>query len=164
VANPLPNENELYERIKKEGIHIDPGIWDLIYHRAGDDLSAIHLLCQYYLTSGEAIPAAEATKILAYTRDIKDVINTLTVVSKEDCSFPQVRDDIPLHPIIREMFTHYIGNDVYVINLIVQDAIDPLCPGAVTCDAAQKILSRVRSTKDFMERLRLATFRSPRNL
>jgi hypothetical protein len=160
LANPLPNEKELYERIKNEGITVDAGIWDLVYHRVGDDLCAIHLLCQYYIAASEGIPVQEAAKILIYTRDIKDVINKITVVSQDGDSFPQFKDDIPLHPIIREMFTHYIGNDVYVINLIVQDALDPAAPAAVAVDAAQKILGRIHSTREFMEHLRQATSQS----
>ena len=157
MANPLPNEKELYEQIKNEGIAIEPGIWDLIYHRLGDDISAINLLCQYYLFSKECIPVAEAKKILTYTRDIKDVVNKITAVSKENFPFPQFKNNIPLHPIIREMFTHYVGNDTYAINLMVQDSIDPLDPRPIPPETTQKIIGRIRTTKEFIERLRQAT-------
>jgi hypothetical protein len=160
MANPLPNEKELYEQIKKEEISIEPGIWDLLYQRIGDDITAINLLCQYYLTNQEPIPAAEAEKIIVYTKDIKDIVNKLTVVSKESYPFPQFKDTIPLHPIIREMFTHYIGNDVYVINLMVRDQVDPLDPQPIPPETAKKIVARIRTTKEFIERLREATCRS----
>ena len=157
MANPLPNETELYEQIKNEGIAIKPDIWDLIYHRLGDDISAINLLCQYYLFSKECIPVAEAEKILTYTRDIKDVVNKLTAVSKENSPFPQFKNNIPLHPIIREMFTHYVGNDTYAINLMVQDSLDPLDPRPIPPEITQKIIGRTRTTAEFIEKLRQAT-------
>lgn len=159
MANPLPNEKELYEKIKNEAIFIEPGIWDLLYQRIGDDITAINLLCQYYLANQEPIPPAEAEKILTYTRDIKDTVNKLTVVSKEGYPFPQFTDTVPLHPIIREMFTHYIGNDVYVINLMVRDQVDPVDPQPIPEETAQKIVARLRTTREFIERLREATYR-----
>ena len=157
MANPLPNEKELYEQIRREKIKVTPDIWDLLYNRIGDDVTAINLLCQYYLKNNEPVPIQEAKKILTYTRHIKDIINQVTVISKDNFLFPEFLDDIPLHSIIREMFTHYIGNDIYMINLIVQDTIDPLDPKPLSLEQTQKILSHTRTIRDFMERLRVAT-------
>lgn len=157
MANPLPNESKLYEQIENEKITIASEIWDLLYHRIGDDVTAINLLCQYYLTNNEAIPILEAEKILVYTRDIKDTINKITTTSKENFPFPQFKEDIPLHPIIREMFTHYIGNDVYMINLVVGDAIDPQEPHPISLETAQRILGHTHTIREFMDRLREAT-------
>lgn len=157
MANPLPNEKELYEQIKTQGIGIESAIWDLIYNRIGDDITAINLLCQYYLTNNDDIPIIEAEKILAYTKDIKLVINSITTTTKENFPFPQVKENIPLHPIIREMFTHYIGNDVYMINLLVWDTIDPVEPHRLSLEITKKVLNHTHSIKEFMERLREAT-------
>jgi len=156
MANPLANEKELYERIKNENITINPQIWDLLYHRIGDDLTAINLLCHAYLNSGQDIPIKEAHKILQYCRHIKDIVNQLTVVSKDDLTFPEFQD-APLHPIIREMLTHYIGNDIHMINFMVQDAIDPLESHPVPQEITHRILVHAKSIKEFMERLRIAT-------
>jgi hypothetical protein len=158
MANPLSNEKELYEQIKNEGITIKPEIWNLIYHRLGNDITAINLLCQYYFTNKEEVPILEAKKILIYTQDIKLIINSIISITKENFPFPELSNNIPLHPIIREMFTHYIGNDVYVINLIVQDSIDPIDPHLLSSEITQKILNRTRTIKEFMERLREATY------
>ena len=158
MANPLPNEKELYEKIQNDKIAIEPGIWDLLYQRIGDDITAINLLCQYYLTNKEDIPITEAGKILTYTRNIKDVVNKITAVSKESFPFPQFKDAL-LHPVIREMFTHYIGNDVYAINLMVQNLIDPVDPKPIPLEVNQKIIGRIRTTRAFMEKLRQATYK-----
>jgi acyl carrier protein len=157
MANPLPNEKELYVQIKREKIKISPEIWDLLYHRLGDDITAINLLCQYYLTSHEPIPVSEAKKIIIYTRHIKDIVNKITLAKKEDFPFPEFLDDSPLHPILREMFTHHIGNDIYLINLIVGDSIDPLAPQPVSSESTRKILNYVHAIKEFMDKLREAT-------
>jgi acyl carrier protein len=159
MANPLPNEKELYTQIEKEKIIINPEIWDLLYHRIGDDITAIDLICRYYLDSQQAIPIQEAEKILHHTHHIKDLVNKITVTSQDDLAFPEFIDDIPLHPILREMFTHYIGNDVYMITLIVGNDIDPIDPQPVSLEHTRKVITHTRSIKEFMEKLRIATSR-----
>ena len=157
MANPLPNEIEFYEQIEREGIIINPEIWDLLYNRIGDDVTAINLICQYALSNSESVPVSEGHKILQHTQHIRDIVNKLTVPSKEKLDFPEFINDIPLHPIIREMFTHYIGNDVYMINLIVGDTIDPADPKSIPPDLIQKVLGHTRTIREFMYRLRDAT-------
>lgn len=41
MANPLPNEDKLYERFKNEHITISPLIWELIDHHIRNDLNLI---------------------------------------------------------------------------------------------------------------------------
>jgi hypothetical protein len=43
MANPLPNENEIYEKIKKENITVDPLIWELLSHNIRNDIHCISL-------------------------------------------------------------------------------------------------------------------------
>ena len=160
MGNPLSNEAELYERIKNENITVDPGIWDLIYHRIGDDVSAINLLCQYYLTNQQEIPFKEAEKIITYVMDVKQIINDITTTSKDNFPFPQFKENIPLHPIIRELFTHHVNNDLNIINLVVYDCIEPdLKTNPLSLNHIQKILNHTRMIRDFLEKLRQATFR-----
>ncbi len=157
MPRPLPNEKQLYEQIKKENITVSSDIWGLIYNYVGDNVTAISLLCQYYLKNNESIPVEEAKRIITHTRHIKDIVNKVTLVSGEDFPFPEFSDDIPLHSVIREMFTHYIGNDVYVINLIVGNSIDPMDSKSLALDDIENILTRTRSIKNFMDKLREAT-------
>ena len=159
MANPLPKEKELYAQIEKEKISINPEIWDLLYHRIGDDITAIDLICRYYLDSQQAIPIPEAAKILHHTHHIKDVVNKITVTSQDDLAFPEFIDDMPLHPVLREMFTHYIGNDVHMITLIVGNDIDPIDPQPVSLEHIRKVITHTQSIKEFMEKLRIATSR-----
>lgn len=162
MANPLPDERELYERIREEKIVIAPEIWNLLHHRIGDDITTINFLCNSCLNQDQAIPIEEAKKIFLYTRHIKDIVNQITLISKKDSPFPEFMDTLPLHPIIREMLTHYIGNDIHTINFMVQDTIDPIEPHPVPIEIIQKILAHTRSIKEFMERLRVATLQERR--
>lgn len=158
MANPLPNEFELYERIKKESIKIGPNLLDFLYHYIGDDVTAINLLCEYHLSNEEPIPAVEAERIFVYTKDIEFIINNIiTKPALSHFPFPQFKDDFPLHPIIRDLFTYHFGNDIHVINLIVYDAIDPLMPEPrqVSIESIQKIIKRTTAIKQFLEKLRL---------
>lgn len=43
MANPLPNEEEIYRKIEKKEITIDPEILGLIRHHIGNDLQVIFL-------------------------------------------------------------------------------------------------------------------------
>ena len=161
MANPLPDESRLYQRIKDENIKVPLDVWDLIYHRIGDALSAINLKCEYYLQINQVMPIDEAKNILNYTRIIKLVIDKLTKKTpQEDQNFPEFKKNSDLHPVILDMFTHYIPNDAYCINLVIYDSIDPVDPQPVSTERIKKILSHTKSSKAFMDRLREATLQT----
>lgn len=160
MANLLTNEKELFEQIQNEHITIAPGIWDLLYNKIGDDVSAINLLCQYYFSNQQEIPPEEAEKIITYVMDVKKIIEEITTTSKENFPFPQFKENIPLHPVIRELFTHYVNNDLYIITVIVGSFIDPEDTKSIPQDTIQKIIEHTRAIRDFLEKLRQATFRT----
>ena len=101
MANPLPEEKELYERISSEGITINEATWNFIYHRVNDNITAIILICQRCLENQEAMPIQEAGRILIRTKEIKNTINSITASSKNSPDFPQFQKEIPLNPIVR---------------------------------------------------------------
>jgi len=156
MSNPLFNEAELYERIKNENITVKPDIWDLIYHKIGDDVSAINLLCQYYLANQEEMPIEEAKKVVTFVMDAAKIIDDITTVAKENFPFPELKEDIPLHPVIRELFTHYVNNDLNIINLAASVCIMDSEP--VPLAHIQKILGYTRMIREFLDKLRQATF------
>lgn len=43
MANPLPYETELLERLEKERISLHPLLWDLLSHHIKNDLQVIYL-------------------------------------------------------------------------------------------------------------------------
>lgn len=145
MANPLPEEAQLYQKIRDENIKVPVEVWDLIYYRVGNALSAVNMTCEYYLQENEPMPVEEAKKLLNYTRAIKIVIDGV------------LKGKPALHPAIYEMFTHYIPNDVHAINLIICDTIDPIGPMPLPPEYLKKILLYAKSSKAFMNRLREAT-------
>ncbi len=160
MANPLPDESRLYQRIKDENIKVKREIWDLIYHRIGDALTSINLMCGYYIGLGQPMPVVEARKILSYIQLIKLVMDMLTKKQAQaDKNFPEFGENPELHPVILDMFAHYIPNDAHCISLIVSDTIDPIDPKPIPIDYLKRILKHTASSKAFMERLREATIR-----
>jgi hypothetical protein len=43
MANPMPNENEILEKIDRGEIFVDPEILELLHHHIGNDLQVIYL-------------------------------------------------------------------------------------------------------------------------
>lgn len=43
MANPLPNETQIYEQIKRENLTIDPVVWELVNHHIRNDMNVISI-------------------------------------------------------------------------------------------------------------------------
>ena len=168
VANPLVNEQELYGQIKNDGISVHPFIWDTMYHYLGDYISVINAIATYYLEKNEPIALEDARKILEYTRKIKTAVDKILhpqTIQNENPHFEKIKNDhLTLHPIIKEFFMHYIGNDTHIINLCVSFYLDPLGEQPVPVKDAQKILSHTLSMRQFLDKLREATNQGQRAL
>jgi hypothetical protein len=159
MANPLSNEKELYDRIRAEGIGMETAVWDLIYNKIGDAVSAINLLCQYYLLNQEAIPVCDAQKILSYVRHIKDIVRDITAVKSGKAYFPEIKGNSPLHPVIVDLFTHHVNNDLNIINLALYDCTAAGVEKAIPARHIETILAHTRMIRDFLEKLSRATLR-----
>ncbi len=162
MANPLPNEIELYNRIKEEKIHIHPLIWDVMYHYLGDYISVINLVSSFYIEKNAPMSIRDARMILAFTHRIKNVVDKIlhpSTILEEDTQLDKIKNkNISLHPIIKEFFTHYISNDTYGINLCVSFYLDPLDEQPIPVEDVKKILGYTTSMREFLERLREITY------
>jgi len=158
MANILPNEIELFKRIKDEKITIDPGIVDFLYNYIKDDINEIDIFCRYYVSRQEPMPPYEAQRILMYTRDIEFIISNITKEKLDSSIFPDFKTDMPLDPLIRDLLTYHLGNDIYCVNLIVQEAIEPSNkkPSHIPMHSLQKILEHTLAIKEFMDKLKAA--------
>jgi diguanylate cyclase (GGDEF)-like protein/PAS domain S-box-containing protein len=154
MANPLPDEKELYKRIRLDNIIINKEMWDFIYHRVNDNITAIVFVCQRWIANQEAMPVQEAGRILGWTKEIRNVISSITIPSKDNAVFPQFQDGIPLNDVVQELITHQFGNDIYAIELILQDAIDPVNAAPVPWEVVRKIMVHARAMGDFLEKFR----------
>lgn len=76
MANPLPNEAELYKKIEDERLTIPKPIWDLLCHHIGNDLYAISLITSSYVTGEdkEPIPVEAGEKILNHVYALKSLM------------------------------------------------------------------------------------------
>ena len=161
MANPLPHEKELYDKIKQDGITIDPFIWDTMYHYLGDYISVINAVATLYIERNQIIPIHDARKILAYTLRIKGVVDKIIqpeTIGHESERFEKIKNDrMTLHPIVKEFFMHYIGNDTHIINFCVSYYLDPLDEQPVPLEDAKRILSHTISMRQFLDKLREAT-------
>lgn len=161
MANPLSNEKELYEKIKNEKITVPLLIWDLMYRILGDEISAITQITLFYWKKSEPISVEDGKKILAHSMKINKTIRKILEQDKikdENEKFAELKNNnTKLHPIINELFFHYIGNDLYGIDLIVGSCVDSKEPETVPLEWVQKILDKTSTMKQFMDRLREAT-------
>lgn len=84
MANPLSNEQEIYERIKKERIIIHPLVWQLIGHHIGNDLYIINLIIGATILDKEPLSEENAKKILEHTKEIQNFLDKLEEATKRE--------------------------------------------------------------------------------
>ena len=90
MANPLPNENEMYARIKQENIQIHPLIWTLLTHHIGNDLYVISLAIQTSLLDSKfpkPLTKDNAQKIFDSAVNIKNLIDKLKKATGKEVKF-----------------------------------------------------------------------------
>jgi hypothetical protein len=77
MSNPLPNEQEVYEKIKKDSIIVHPLVWQLLEHHINNDLYMINLIVGSTVLDGQSLSEENAKKILKHTKEIQDFLNKL---------------------------------------------------------------------------------------
>lgn len=82
MANPLPNEQEIYEKIKKENITIHPLVWQLLDHHINNDLYMINLIIGSTTLDEEPLSKENAKKVLNHTEAIKGFLDKLEKTTK----------------------------------------------------------------------------------
>lgn len=85
MANPLTNEAELYERVKKENIKVHPLVWELIDHNIGNDIQIIQFIVGNYVVGDnpESIPPDHGKKILDHCDEVRKFLRKLKEATKE---------------------------------------------------------------------------------
>ncbi|MFH0763219.1 MAG: hypothetical protein V1925_04960 [Candidatus Omnitrophota bacterium] len=82
MANPLPNEYEVYEKIKKQRIVIHPLVWQLIEHHINNDLYMINLIIGSTIMDEEPLSKENAQKVLDHSQAIKDFLIKLEKITR----------------------------------------------------------------------------------
>lgn len=85
MANPLSDEAQIYEKIKKENIKVDPLVWQLIDHYIGNDVQAMQFIAGSYVVgeNPESIPPADGRKLLARCDEIRKFLRKLKEATRE---------------------------------------------------------------------------------
>lgn len=163
MAKTHVNEQELYDRIKNENIGIHPFVWDTLYFYLGDQISAINFIASYYVEKNEPIRIEDSRKILDYTRAMNGIVDKILHPENmrgETQRLEKIKNgNMIMHPVIRELVSHYVSNDIQGINFIVSFHLDPLGEEPVPVEHAQKILDYTLSLRAFLDKLRKATQR-----
>jgi len=82
MSNPLPHEQEIYERIIKEGITVHPLVWQLIEHHIHNDVYMINLIVGSTVLDGEPLNEEDAKKVINHGQAIKDFLDKLHKLTK----------------------------------------------------------------------------------
>ncbi|MFA6384365.1 MAG: PAS domain-containing protein, partial [Candidatus Omnitrophota bacterium] len=150
MSRPLSGDKDLYERLRGDGVMAPRDMCECFFRRITEDTTAIKLICQEWINADRPMPVSDARKILLCARDIEIIVHTIAADSKEDVIFRQFTDSVPLHPAIRELFTHQLGNDVYAINIVVGDYTDSLDPRPIPTEDIRKVLIHTGAIADFI--------------
>lgn len=165
MANFLPKDEELFDKIAREHIQVAPELWTVIYQHIGDAIMAIRLLVYNYAQNDLPVPKDKAKEVIRFTDRIIDVIAKITyhdrfIKDDDPDPFFQIikKKELKLDPVTDELFGNYVRNDVYVISLIAQNYVDPLDTGnGIPVKDSRKILEHIDSTIRFMDKLMQAT-------
>ncbi|RKY31375.1 MAG: hypothetical protein DRP74_05055 [Candidatus Omnitrophota bacterium] len=84
MANPLPNERQIYEKIEKQNIIIPPLVWELINHHIRNDLYMINLIIGSVVLDGEPLSAENAKKVLSHTNSIGTFLDKLCKLTQTE--------------------------------------------------------------------------------
>ncbi|MBF0504408.1 MAG: hypothetical protein HQL14_04815 [Candidatus Omnitrophica bacterium] len=161
MAKPLPNEAALYKKIKDDKIAVPLFVWDAVYVLLGDQVSFINFQAGLYIEQGLPIPLNEARKMLDSVMQSMEVVHKIIYterITSADTRLQRIKaEGVILHPLIRDFFTHYLGNDLHIIGMCLQFYLDDMGPEPVALHDALLIQEATRSIRQFLDRLREAT-------
>lgn len=159
MANKLPNETELFSQLNNEKVVISSELWSIIYKSIEDSILVIKLIITFYREQNKHVTVDESKKILKHIQEVSSLFRKLLkpqIIKTEDKGLIKIKSETEnLHPIIREMFSHYIGNDIQALNFIIGDYIDD---GKDLDEAmSTKIMGHVTGMEEFLLKLKANT-------
>ena len=159
MANKLPNEQELFEQLRREKVAVPSDMWNVVYSGIEDSILIIKLIIALYQEQNKDIPIDEAKKILTNIQDVSSVFRKIInpqIIKTDDKGFVKIKAEGKiLHPIIRDMVTHYIGNDIQAMNFMIGDVIDD--GNGLGRQMCEKIMRHIVDMEEFIAKLKLST-------
>jgi len=77
MANPLKNEQEIYDTIRKEHISVHPLVWELIDHHVRNDLNIVNLIIGTTILDGQELSEANARKVVGHVKNVGSFLSNL---------------------------------------------------------------------------------------
>jgi hypothetical protein len=90
MANPLPNEEALYQKIEKENLTVHPVIWDLLSHHIGNDLYVVAIIIGGTVLNSvnpRPLTQEEAETINQRVASVKTFMDRLRKVTRKEAGF-----------------------------------------------------------------------------
>lgn len=159
MANKLPDEKELLEQLKNEKAAVPSDMWNIVYSSIEDSILVIKLIISFYQEQNKDIPVDESKKIHDYVQDVSTVFRKLInpqIIKTEDKGLVKIKSEAwTLHPIVRKMITHYIGNDIQALNFTLEVTIEEGI--GLNQEMRERILRHIASMEEFLGKLKLST-------
>lgn len=85
MANPLSDEAQIFEKIKKENIKVPLLVWQLIDHYIGNDVHAMQFIVGSHIVGDdpEPIPVEHGKKILHHCNEVRKFLIKLKEATRE---------------------------------------------------------------------------------
>jgi len=160
MANPLPEEKEMFKQIEDEEITVPRFIWRTMYLLLGDYLSSIELYASCCIEENQSMELNHAKEVIEYNKKINDVYHKILYperIGDQDNELLQKikEENVSLHKIILKFFTNYLGNDLQNMNFLVGDYIDD--KKNIPVQDVERILKGATEMKIFLDKLLKAT-------
>ena len=161
MSNKLPNEEEKFAQISKEHVCVSNKVWSMINDHIEDGISFIQITLDNYKELKQPIPVHVMKELLEHSQEVYMIFRTLIhpkLGKAEDGSIVKIEEDDnqnQLHPHIKEIFSHYIGNDFNVIGFILGANIDDNKP--LSIGYADRILRCLKSSQEILDRIKSCT-------
>lgn len=77
MANPIPNEDKLYQILKEEGVKVHPIVWELLDHHIRNDLFGITAIVEDAYDRKESLTDREKDIVLKRVKNISSVMRKI---------------------------------------------------------------------------------------
>lgn len=154
MANPLPNEAEVFAQIKERGTEVPEKIWEKLHGRISDCMTAIGLISAKHLKENKAMAVSNANFILNHAKEIDGIMRECVYPKKTESGemiYPDIDEKIAF------CFQHYISNDLNRIVMICYSYTDPKYPEDIPIEDVKKIMDAVSCMDEFLENIRSIT-------
>lgn len=156
MANPLPNEKEVYQQIAKDKLVISRRIWQYLFDNVEDVLSKVALILTSFYDAKQEMPVADLKNISQDVQIVSKVINKMLHPEKiktEDDKFVIIESESENIPeILKHLIRHHVGNDIQAIQFILSVYIDE--GSMLSLEDNVKVATRLRNIKTELEKIK----------